>query len=238
LKLVKRGENKPHLAIEYPAASSILIHGRVDICHDIPIKLIKVDTNASSNTVAPGAISLDAFFPPQIRTPDICIELVSKIKLLKTIIERLSKFGKVATLSVDGQGKFYVETMSNLVKIKTIVSGLTVSLMQEEGPTVVVHNPEDLENAIDISVRVNLKKLSLLLDFVNTTTFEACSLCKLLFFFNRQMDFFILSLRRFIFISIDIAKNEALILYVMLPQQVGGVTYYMSVLHDEVPLMD
>ena len=175
LKLVKRFDNKPHLSIDYPANSSILVHGRVDICHDIPIKLIKVDIVGDGNGLA-----LDSFFPPQIRTPDVCIELVSKIKLLKTVIERLGKFGKIATLSVDGQGKFYVETSNNMVKIKTIVSGLGVSLMEESDENdeeSIVRRERQLET-VDISAKVNVKKLSLLLDFAHTMQFEACSLCK------------------------------------------------------------
>lgn len=109
LKLVKRG-SKPCLCFEAQASHTATI---LDVKHDIPIRVQK-------------ASDIVYYQPPEVPPPDTALQL-PRSKLLRTIIDKMARFGKSMkiTSSQLGQLSFQIASYQSSVDIKTFVPNLT-----------------------------------------------------------------------------------------------------------------
>jgi hypothetical protein len=102
LKLVKRGL-RPCLCMETRASE-------VEIVHDIPIKLLR-------------ASDIDLYRPPNVPNPQVALDL-PRGKLMKTIIDRMSKLAKHVVITAEQAGRIVVSIDHSSAVIKTYYSGL------------------------------------------------------------------------------------------------------------------
>jgi hypothetical protein len=160
IKLVKRQE-KPCLSLEFKASESMI---SVDICHDIPIKLMRIQDGV-----------LESISPPQISPPKAAFFL-PKNKLLRTIIDRLTKFHKIVNLKAFPQtGKINIQVESSFVKIETVYHGLQ---SRDFGQQLSDPDGTDISREpIVANVSVNIKRLVMILDYQNMIVHDA-TLCK------------------------------------------------------------
>lgn len=151
LKLVKR-ENQPCLCFETNADESILA---VDVCHDIPLKLMK-----SADVIH--------YLPPQMPPPTVALD-IPRGRLLKTIVDKLSKFAKHVQITASQSGKLALRADHTSVSINTYYSGLFARYM---GNLVM---GRDTNN--QVTCKLNLRKLSVVLNQHNVSMDHA-TLCK------------------------------------------------------------
>lgn len=151
LKLVKR-ENQPCLCFETKADESILA---VDVVHDIPLKLMR-----SADVIH--------YLPPQMPPPTVALD-IPRGKLLKTIVDKLSKFSKHVQITASQSGKLTLRADHPSVSINTYYTGLLARYIAD----LVVGR--DVNN--QVVCKLNLRKLSVVLNFHNVPVDHA-TLCK------------------------------------------------------------
>jgi len=134
LKLVKRG-SKPCLCFEAQASQSA---AAVDVTHDIPIKVLRV-------------ADIAYYLPPEVPPPDVALQL-PRGRLLRTIIERMAKFGQTVLLSSAQHGQLTLKVSTSAVTIKTFVSSLM--------PIYTDNMDRRTAHASTASVQLDLRKLS------------------------------------------------------------------------------
>lgn len=157
LKLSKRSDTQqPCLAVLLDSQDSVYA---VNVVHEVPIKLLKV------------VDVLPLVSQPDIAPPRVALSLPRK-KLLKTVVERLGKLGKVVRLVAQQEGKLQLTVETAHVHVNTYLSALRPRVIGT------LHPQESLGNTTDVAVSV--KKLVCLLDYHNIAHSEA-SLCKSLF---------------------------------------------------------
>eukprot|EP00600_Ochromonadales_sp_CCMP1393_P005360 CAMPEP_0174973820 /NCGR_PEP_ID=MMETSP0004_2-20121128/11458_1 /TAXON_ID=420556 /ORGANISM="Ochromonas sp., Strain CCMP1393" /LENGTH=179 /DNA_ID=CAMNT_0016224319 /DNA_START=430 /DNA_END=969 /DNA_ORIENTATION=- len=127
----------------------------VDVCHDLPIKLMK-------------STEVIHFLPPQMPPPSVALDL-PKGKLLKTIIEKMTKFAKHVTLTACQSGRIALKADHSSVAISTYYSGLQ--------PRYVGQLLQDPETSVDntVTVKLNLRKLSAIIN-MNHLNYEHATL--------------------------------------------------------------
>lgn len=152
LKLVKR-DGKPCLCFETKADESIM---SVDVCHDIPIKLLK-----STEVVY--------YLPPQIPPPSVALDL-PRGKLIKTVVDKLNKFSKHIHIVACQAGRLVFKVEQATVSIKTMYNGLQPRYVGTLDPTRHVNN--------QVAAKVNLRKLSLVLGAHLLAPVESSSMCE------------------------------------------------------------
>jgi hypothetical protein len=152
LKLVKR-ENQPCLCFETKSDESILA---VDVCHDIPLKLMR-----STDVIH--------YLPPQMPQPTVALD-IPRGKLLKTIVDKLSKFSKHVQIVASQSGKLALRADHASVSINTSYSGLFARYVGDLTPGRDVNN--------QVVCKLNLRKLSVVLGLHNVPVDHA-TLCKL-----------------------------------------------------------
>ena len=152
LKLAKR-DNNPCLCFEIKAQDSPLM---IDVAHDIPIKVLK-----STDVIY--------YVPPTVPPPKVALDL-PKTKLMKTIIDKLTKLTKSIHMKASQSGKlvFIAEHPSGAI-IKTFYNSLQPRYIGELSP----ESSRDNE----VTVKLNLKILSLVLNMHNLSV-ENASFCK------------------------------------------------------------
>lgn len=155
LKLAKR-ENRPCLCFETKADESIL---GVDVVHNIPLKLMK-----STDVVH--------YLPPQLPPPTVALD-IPKGRLLKTIVDKLSKFAKHVQITASQSGKLALRADHPSVCINTYYSGLFARYVGE------LQAQRDINN--QVLCKLNLRKLSMVLNLHNVPVDHA-TFCKLLHF--------------------------------------------------------
>ena len=153
LKLVKR-EDRPCLCFETKADESIL---SVDVYHDIPLKLMK------SNEMV-------HFMPPDMPQPTVALDL-PKGKLIKTIIDKMSKFSKHVQITANQSGRLALRADHSSVTINTYYPGLHARYVGDLNPA------RDINN--QIVCKLNLRKLSTVLNMYNLPV-EHATLCEYL----------------------------------------------------------
>lgn len=151
IKLVKR-QDKPCLSLEFNGAESVMF---VDVCHDIPIKLIRI-------------ADLPNITPPQISPPSVALTL-PKGKLFKTIIERLTKFSKTLSLTAFQNGRLKLKVEQSCVAVQTYFQGLTPKYIGTLQPNIHATN--------QTTICVNLKRFGSILDF-HLVNYSEATLCK------------------------------------------------------------
>ena len=137
LKLVKRGA-KPCLCFEAQASQSA---AAVDVTHDIPIKVLR-------------ATDIAHFAPPEVPPPDVALQL-PRGRLLRTIIEKMTKFGKTVLLSSTQQGQLTLKIATSTATIQTFVSSLMPLFMDNMDRATAAKNTA--------AVQIDLRKLSIIL---------------------------------------------------------------------------
>ncbi|KAJ1440868.1 checkpoint protein Hus1/Mec3 [Ochromonadaceae sp. CCMP2298] len=140
LKLVKR-DNVACLCFETKADESIMA---VDVCHDIPIKLMK-----STEVVH--------FLPPQMPPPSVALDL-PRGKLMKTIIDKMTKFAKHVQVTATQSGRIALKAEHSSVTINTYYSGLQARYVGQL-------TPRDVNN--QVSAKLNLRRLAVVLNTGN-----------------------------------------------------------------------
>eukprot|EP01032_Pedospumella_encystans_P010124 gene10124-11861_t len=138
LKLVKR-EDRPCLCFETKADESIL---SVDVYHDIPLKLMK------SNEMV-------HFMPPDMPQPSVALDL-PKGKLIKTIVDKMTKFAKHVQITANQSGRLALRADHSSVIINTYYPGLLARYVGDMNPT------RDINN--QVVCKLNLRKLSTVLN--------------------------------------------------------------------------
>lgn len=151
LKLVKR-EDRPCLCFETKADESIL---SVDVYHDIPLKLMK------SNEMV-------HFMPPELPQPTVALDL-PKGKLIKTIVDKMTKFAKHVQITANQSGRLALRADHSSVTINTYYPGLQARYVGDLNPT------RDINN--QVVCKLNLRKLSTVLN-MNNLSVEHATLCK------------------------------------------------------------
>ena len=154
LKLVKR-DGRACLCFETKADESIL---SVDVCHDIPIKLMK-----SAEVVH--------FMPPQMPPPSVALDL-PRGKLLKTVVDKMSKFAKHVQVTASQSGNLVLKVDHSSVTINTYYSGLLARYVGELIP--------QRDGGNQVVCKLNLKKLSVVLNLFSLPVGHA-TLCELVF---------------------------------------------------------
>ena len=151
LKLVKR-DGRACLCFETKADESIL---SVDVCHDIPIKLMKTN-------------ELVHYLPPQMPPPTVALDL-PKGKLIKTIIDKMSKFAKHVKITASQSGKMVLRAEHASVIINTYYTGLFARYVGE------MDRNRDVNN--QVVCKLNIRKLSVVINMFNIAVDHA-TLCK------------------------------------------------------------
>jgi hypothetical protein len=137
LKLVKR-QAKPCLCFTTQASQSA---AAVDVMHDIPIKVLR-------------ASDIVYFAPPDVPPPDTALQL-PRGKLFRTIIEKMTKFGKSVLISSTQAGQLTFRITQSSVTIKTFVSNLM--------PMFTDNMDRATAGANKASVQIDIRKLSSIL---------------------------------------------------------------------------
>jgi hypothetical protein len=151
LKLVKRSDS-PCLCFEAKASGGLT----VDIIHDIPIKLMKVE-------------DIIHYMPPQTSPPKVALQL-SKVKHIRTIVEKMIKFTKSIEITVSQLGRLSLKSHTpGMCTISTYVNGL---LPQYESN---LNIETDQNNTATVSI--DIKKFSTILNASQILTHSAL-LCK------------------------------------------------------------
>lgn len=158
LKLAKIG-NLPCLNLRLDSEDSM--YG-MTVSHDLPIKLIKVTEE------------LTFISPPDISPPTVALTL-TKSKLLKTIVERLNKFGKIVEIHASQTGSLQLRVLSSGANILTLVQGLKPSYSISEDQSNRLNKEDHANNQVDTCVHI--RKLTVILDYQNMLYNEA-TLCK------------------------------------------------------------
>lgn len=138
IKLVKRGL-KAFLCFEAKSVEGL----SVDITHDIPIRVLK-----SSDIVY--------YIPPDVPPPSVSLE-IPKHKLMRSIIDRMSRIAKQIDLTANQNGRLIFRVDHGSAIIKTFYNGLQPRFEGNLDPAV------DSDNTA--SVRLDIRKLSLILNF-------------------------------------------------------------------------
>jgi hypothetical protein len=137
LKLVKR-DSKPCLCLE---AISSQGPTAVGVIHDIPIKLLP-------------AGDILYYAPPDVPPPDTALQL-PRGKLLRTIIERMVKFGKTMLITSSQLGQLTFRISQSTIAINTFVNNLVPVFT--EG----MDRGKDSNNAA--TVNIDIRKLACIL---------------------------------------------------------------------------
>lgn len=183
-KLTKK-DNKPYFTMECKASESLL---SLDLVHDLPIQLVRV-------------YDFSLYVPPTTSKPPISFTL-PKNRILKTLVERLTKINKVIFLiaqtygsnkkTIEGvesgpgsienrgiarYGQLKIQADNYNVKVQSFVNNLLIPtggdvVADENGPTT---------DKQPVVISVYSKKLSVVLDYHNIPHQEA-SICKNLSF--------------------------------------------------------
>jgi hypothetical protein len=151
LKLVKR-DGRPCLCFETKADESIL---SVDVYHDIPIKLMRSTEVMHS-------------LPPQMPPPSVALD-IPRGKLLKTIVDKLTKFSKHVQITASQSGKLNFRADHPSVTINTYYTGLFARYVGD------LTMGRDVNN--QVVCKLNLRKLSMVLNMHNVPVDHA-TLCK------------------------------------------------------------
>lgn len=174
---------------------------------------------------------------PDISPPTVSLCLPAKKKLLRTLIERLSKLTKVVTLrgtvipNVGNAaiGRLTVTGSSDMgVTVTTFISQLNVH------PTMFAANPALLTSVSssatfisEANVCVSAKKLLCVLDHI-TLPHSDVALCKFLFIVH---SFGEPSCLKMVVFDTVFSPGEALVMYLQLqPSSLGSLTFYLPVL--------
>jgi HUS1 checkpoint protein len=137
LKLVKR-DAKPCLCFEAHASQGV---AAVGILHDIPIKVLP-------------ASDIAYFAPPDVPPPDTALQL-PRGRLLRTIIEKMVKFGKSMQITSSQVGQLTFGISQSTINIKTFVNNLVPIFTEGMDRT------RDANNTA--SVHIDIRKLSCVL---------------------------------------------------------------------------
>lgn len=137
LKLVKRG-NKPCLCFEAHASQAV---AAVDVTHDIPIKVLR-------------ATDIIYYAPPEVPPPDTALQL-PRGRLLRTIIEKMTKFGKSVIIESSQNGQVALRIAQSSISIKTYVNNLV--------PIFTENMERSAAGGNKASVEVDIRKLSSIL---------------------------------------------------------------------------
>eukprot|EP00602_Paraphysomonas_sp_CaronLab_P001755 CAMPEP_0185037824 /NCGR_PEP_ID=MMETSP1103-20130426/32750_1 /TAXON_ID=36769 /ORGANISM="Paraphysomonas bandaiensis, Strain Caron Lab Isolate" /LENGTH=273 /DNA_ID=CAMNT_0027575983 /DNA_START=39 /DNA_END=860 /DNA_ORIENTATION=+ len=143
LKLVKRGA-RPFLCFESKA------QGAIDITHDIPIRVLKPS-------------DIIYYLPPEMSPPSVSLEL-PRGKLMKTIVDRISKISKYLHIDAEQSGKVIFRVENSLVTIKTYYTGLTPRFE-------VLNRDRDIGNSA--SVKLDVRRLSTVLNVQHISLLNA-----------------------------------------------------------------
>jgi hypothetical protein len=138
LKLVKR-DGKPCLCFEAQASFA------VGVLHDIPIKVLPVS-------------DIVYYAPPEVPPPEVALQL-PRGRLLRTIVEKMTKFGKTMQIDSSQLGHLTFRMSQSSITVKTFVNGL-VPIFTESMDRV-----RDVDNTA--SVQIDIRKLSCILSLHN-----------------------------------------------------------------------
>lgn len=154
LKLVKR-DGRPCLCFETKADESIL---SVDVYHDIPLKLMK-------------STEVIHYLPPHMPAPTVALDL-PKSKLMKTVVDKMSKFAKHVQITAAQSGQLALRADHSSVVINTYYTGLTARYIGELSPGTAANN--------QVVCKLNLRKLSVVLN-MNNLLVDHATLCECMY---------------------------------------------------------
>jgi hypothetical protein len=155
-KLVKR-DNRPCLSFESRAGGV-----NMDICHDIPIKLIHIS-------------DLQWLVPPYVAQPKVALALPTQ-RAVKSLVDKLGKFGRSLTLRAHQAGRIVLCMDEGGVKITSYLHNLRPHFLAfAEADQQGGHEGQEVGN--EVSVKLVLKHLALLLD-LHHLQYSQATLCK------------------------------------------------------------
>lgn len=202
-KLVKRN-NKPCLNIEFissstttsstgtTSSSSSSSSSSLNLIYDIPIKLTRIQETSIY------------LLPPTISYPKVSL-ILPKNKIIKNLYEKLSKISKLLEIEAKQKGKISLRLTSSQVNIQTFLHSLipiyntsvlpSSSILNSNGNS--SHSSssspsyltEERDHNNKVSVIVNLKKFSLVMDYHHIKYHQA-SICNT-FFFSLYLSFYL-----------------------------------------------
>ena len=148
LKLVKRGL-LPHLCLDCKALD-------VAVQHDIPIRVMKAST-------------IVYYQPPDVNPPQVALEL-PRGRLLRTILDKMSKLTKVVNITAEQTGRliFSIDHSSAGATIKTYYTKLH--------PRFEGHLDEAVDGSNIASVKVDIRKLTHALN-MRILNYESACVC-------------------------------------------------------------
>lgn len=137
LRLVKRND-RPCLAVSSGGAG-------MEVCHDIPIKLLFEE-------------DMRHYSPPQVPPPELSLEL-PRSKLLRVIVDRMSKIDRTLSLRCSSNGRIVVEAKSIDASVRTFFHSLEVLGARGDGG--------DGSEESAVTVCTDARKLLAVLGFYN-----------------------------------------------------------------------
>ena len=140
IKLVKRGD-RPNLCIEARTDGGMDEVGSESVTQNVPIKVLPVE-------------EVIHYLPPAIPLPNVALQMPNKIKILRSVIEKTSKFDKHMYIGAKQAGTMTLRVEDDLVSVQTHISDLLPARLEE------VDMP-DIHNSA--RVKVDIRKLSVVL---------------------------------------------------------------------------
>jgi len=150
-KLTKQ-DDRPYLSFESKSLDAMSLN----VTHDIPIRMIPV-------------MDIANYMPPDVPSPDVALE-ISRIKMMKSMIDRMGKYSKNIIVTSYQRGQVTVQVDHQSAVITTHYSGLTPCM---EGDL----TEESRGNVA--AVKVDRKKLSNVLNYaaLPKTGVFLCTFC-------------------------------------------------------------
>ena len=140
IKLVKRGD-RPNLCIEAKTDGGIDEMGSESVTQNVPIKVLPVE-------------EIKHYLPPEMPPPDVALLMPNKMKVLRSVIEKTSKFDKHMYIGAKQAGNMTLRVEDDLISVQTHISDLLPARLEEM-------DMPDIDNGA--RVKVDIRKLSVVL---------------------------------------------------------------------------
>jgi hypothetical protein len=151
LRLVKRGM-RTCLSFETESVEALSLN----VTHDIPIRILPTTDIMYYN-------------PPDVPPPSVALELPRSTKLLRVLVDKMSKFAKYIHLTASQAGNLTLKIDHASAVLKTYYSGLTP---RYEGNLSLEHDRDN-----KATIKLEGRKLSLILNHTNLL-WDGAFLCK------------------------------------------------------------
>lgn len=148
LKLVKRDA--------LPCLAASFSDREIEVCHDIPVKLMPMT-------------DLLYYSPPATPPPALSIELISRVKLLRTVVDRMARISRELLLRAEGaSSRFIVAIEDPSAVVKTFFNHLPMQTSEGRQRLEEENNDDDDDEGVAerggiVEVKVDSRRLAMVL---------------------------------------------------------------------------